>query len=169
VREFKDAGGLLLVSMGGLTVAESESLRGSMAKKGVKFLVVRNSLVRRVLKAQGYTFPEGAIAGNLAVAYGPAEAAIHAEKLVTTPENKKAGKLKLTAGVFDGSVLGARDAAALADVPDQDTLRAQIVGCIQGPSRSLAALLQALPGGMARVMQARADKPAPPGEPAPAQ
>jgi len=119
-----------------------------------------------VLKQQGYEFPDNAITGNIGIAYGSAEAAIHAAKLIVTPEARKAGKLKLTAGVFDGSVLGARDAAALADVPDQDTLRAQLVGLIQGPSRSLASLIQAVPSGMARVLQARADKAGPADAPA---
>jgi large subunit ribosomal protein L10 len=162
-REFSAADGMVLVSMAGLTVAESHQLRGSMAAKGVKLRMVRNKLAKRVLAERGLAFPDETLTGNIAIAYGGAEAAIHAAKLLTTPEAKKAGKLKLRAGVLDGQVLNEVDACALADVPDQDTLRAMIVGCIQGPSRGLAALLAAIPSGMARVIQAHADQ-APDGE-----
>jgi len=165
-REFAAADGMMLVSMAGLTVAESHDLRGSMAAKGIKLRMVRNKLARRVLAEQGLTFPDDALTGNMAIAYGGAEAAIHAAKLLTTPEAKKAGKLKVRAGVLDGQVLNEGDAYALADVPDQDTLRAKIVGCIQGPSRGLVALLAATPSGLARVIRAHADH-APAGEQTP--
>ena len=157
-REFEGVDGMVLVSMAGLTVAESESLRGSMAEKGIKLLMVKNSLAKRVLEKKGYTFAEDVIAGNVAIAYGPGEAAIHAAKILMSPEAKKAGKLKVRAGVLDGAVLGEQDATALADVPDEDTLRAQLVGLIQGPARAIAGLLAALPGGMARVINAHAEQ-----------
>ena len=162
-REFSAAEGMVLVSMAGLTVTESQDLRGSMAAQGIKLRMVRNKLARRVLAERGLAFPDDALAGNTGIAYGGPEAAIYAAKILTTPAAKKAGKLQVRAGVLDGQVLNEDDARALADVPDQDTLRAQIVGCIQGPSRGLAMLLSALPSGVARVIQAHADE-APAGE-----
>jgi ribosomal protein L10 len=56
---------------------------------------------------------------------------------------------------------------ALADVPDKQTLRAQLLGVLQGPARGLASVLNALPSGVARVLQARVDA-AGPAEEAPA-
>ena len=46
---------------------------------------------------------------------------------------------------------------ALADVPDRDTLNAMLLGAISGPARSLASLVAAPGGAMARVLQARVD------------
>ena len=63
--------------------------------------------------------------------------------------------------------LDAADAVALADVPDKQTLRAQLLGVLQGPARGLATVLDALPSGVARVLQARVDA-AGPAEEAPA-
>src|SRR5437868_10961127 len=91
---FKDAEGMVVVSFGGLTVKESEGLRNKMAEKGVKLRMVRNSLARRVLKERGLDLGEDALTGNTAIAYGKAEAAVHAAKLFTSPEIKKAGKVK---------------------------------------------------------------------------
>jgi len=114
--EFKDSTGMLVVSFHGLTVEESEGLRGNLAEKGVKVRMVRNKLVRRVLKDRGFEFDEAALLGNTAIAYGDAEAAIHAAKVFTEKDVKKAGKVQVKAGVLDGDVLDASSATQLADV-----------------------------------------------------
>jgi large subunit ribosomal protein L10 len=156
-REFKDAQGMLVVSFGGLTVKESEALRGQMAAKGVKFSMVRNSLARIALKDRGLEFADGMLAGNTGIAYGPAEAAIHAAKLFTTAEVKKAGKVTIRVGMLEGKLLDAKDSNALASVPDRKTLNGKLVSCIAGPLRGVVGVLNAGPAGMARLLQARAD------------
>lgn len=157
-QEFEDAGSMLVVSFGGLTVEETEALRGDLAKSGVKLRMVRNKLARRVLKGKGIEFEDKALMGNTAIALGDAEGAIHAAKVLTDKEVKKAGKVKVKAGVLAGSVLGPADANALADIPDTNTLRAMMLGVLSGPARSLVGTLAGLPGGLARVLQARADQ-----------
>ena len=154
---FGSAEGLLLVSMAGLEVEESQALRTALEEGGVGLRMVKNSLARRTLAAKGYEFDEEVLSGNVAIAYGSTEGTITAAKIVSKSELSKAGKLELRAGVLEGNALGSADAAALADVPDKDTLRAQLVGAIQGPLRGLAASLAAVPGGLARVMQAKID------------
>lgn len=154
---FQQAEGLILVSLAGLTVAETESLRATLDQNGAGLRMVKNSLARRVLAAQGYEFSDEALAGNVAIAYGSAEATITAAKVFAKSDLKKAGKVSLRAGVLEGNALSPADAEALADVPDKDTLRAQLVGVIQAPLRGLAASLAALPGGLARVLQAHVD------------
>jgi large subunit ribosomal protein L10 len=156
-REFADANGMLFVSFGGLSVEESSALRNELAAQGVKFRMVRNSLARRVLAGHGREMPAEALEGNTAIAYGEAEHAIVAAKLFSTKEVKKAGKVTLKAGVLDGRVLGPQDAAALADIPDRATLQAQLLGCISGPARGLVSVLDGLPAGVARVLQAHVD------------
>jgi ribosomal protein L10 len=167
-RELGAANGMVVVAMEKVTVKELEKLRGQMAKHGVKLRMVRNSLVRRVLADRGVEFSDDVIAGNVGIAYGTAEAAIHAAKLLTTPELKKSGKLAMRGGLLETTVLSPKDTAALADVPDKNTLRARLVGCIQGPGRSLVTLLAANPSAIARVLQARVDQSSKP-EAAPAE
>jgi hypothetical protein len=58
----------------------------------------------------------------------------------------------------DGRVLDGKEALALADIPDRDTLHAQIASVIAGPLRGIASVLNATPSGLARVLQARADQ-----------
>ncbi len=148
---------LLLVSMGGVTIPEVQPLRGKLAKHGAKLRMARNSLLRRSLAESGFEFSPEALSGNLGVISGSLESIIHASKVLTEPDIKKAGKIKVKGGVFEGRQLSVADCAELASMPDMNTLRSQIVGCVQGPLRSLASLLNALPSGVARVIQAHAD------------
>ncbi len=155
--EVASAQALLLVSMTGVTIPEVQPLRGKLAKQGAKLRIVRNNLLHRSLAEKGFEFDAAALAGNLGVITGSAEAIIGASKVLTEPEVKKPGKIKLRGGVFEKRQLSVAECAQLADVPDMHTLRGQLVGCIQAPLRSLASLVNALPSGVARVIQAHAD------------
>jgi large subunit ribosomal protein L10 len=156
--EFQGADGMLVVSFAGLTVKESEGLRGDLAKKGVQLRMVRNSLAQRVLREKGFELTPRMLAGNTAIAYGKTESAIHAAKILTSPEVKKAGKVQIRAGVLEGRLLEASDAESLAGVPDRPTLQAKILGCLIGPSSGIVGTLNAVPSGLVRVLQARADQ-----------
>lgn len=157
--EFKDAEGMVLVAFSGLSVEESDGLRGKLAEKNVNFKMVRNSLAKRVLADRNITFPdEGALKGNTGVAYGDAEAAVDAAKIFNDKEVRKAGKVAFKGAVLEGNALDAKGAKALADLPDRATLHAMLLGCIAGPARGLATVINAVPSSVARVIQAHADE-----------
>ncbi len=84
-REFKDAGGMLVVSMDRVTVKELEKLRPEFAKGGARLRMVRNSLARRVLAERGVEFGADVLIGNIGIVYGSAEGVINAAKLLTSP------------------------------------------------------------------------------------
>src|SRR5687768_7474655 len=134
-REFESAEGMVIVTYGGLTVAENETLRDNLAAKGVKFRMVSNRLARTVLRERGLDFPVTAFKGNTAIAYGSAEGAIGAAKVLTEKDVKKAGKVKLRGGMLEGAVLDARSAEALASLPDRKTVQSQLLGVLCGPAR----------------------------------
>lgn len=163
-REFKGAGGMIVVSMDRVSVKELEVLRADLAKSGARLRMVRNALARRVLAERGVEFGSDVLVGNVGIVYGSAEAVLGAAKALTSPAIKKSGKLGMRAGLLESQVLNASDAAALAGVPDKLTLRAQLVGLLAGPSRGLVTVLAANPSGLARVLQAHIDHAG--GEPA---
>ena len=155
---FKDADGMIVVSFGGLSVAETQDLRGKLAEKNVGFKMVRNSLAKRVLAERSITFPDdAALKGNTGIAYGDAEGAIDAAKVFNEKDVKKAGKVVFKAALLDGETYDGKSARALADLPDRDTLHAQMLGVIAGPARGLATVINAVPASVARVIQAHAD------------
>jgi large subunit ribosomal protein L10 len=155
--DWKDAEAMVVVSFGGLDIPESEHVRGEVAGKGAQLKMVRNRLARKVLAERGIEFAEGTLKGNTAIAFGDAEQVIGAAKVFSDKEIKKAKKITFKAGFMQGEVLDAKDAAALADLPDRDTVNAMLLGVISAPARGIASLLNAVPSSVARVLQARVD------------
>ena len=67
---FGRAEGLVIVSVGGLTVKETETLRTSLAERGLRLRVVRNRLAKLALKSRGVEAPAEMLLGNLACTWG---------------------------------------------------------------------------------------------------
>jgi len=156
--DFSGAEGMVVVSLDGLSVAESEALRNTLAERGVRLRMVRNRLARKALEDRGVSTPKGLFAGNTACAWGSSEDAINIAKAVDTCEAKRLGKVKFKGGLFEGDVLDPAGAAALAGLPGKNELRAQVLAILSGPARSLAILLNAPGSSIVRAVQARVDK-----------
>lgn len=151
------AEGMVVCSLAGMTVLETEGLRRKLADKGLRMRVVRNRLARRVLEKHGLALDAKAFQGTVGVVTGSSEDAIHAAKVVTGSDLIKSGKLGLRAGMLEKRVLGATDVRAMASIPDRKTLQAQLLGCLSGSARQLVTVLSATPSATARVIQGRAD------------
>jgi large subunit ribosomal protein L10 len=156
--DWKEAEAMVLVTFGGLDIPETNHIRNEIATKGAKLKMVRNRLARKVLCERGIDMPVESFTGNTAIAYGDAEQVIGAAKVLTDKDVKKTKKVTFKAGYMQGEVLDAKDAAALADLPDRDTVNAMLLGVISGPARGLATLINAVPSSVARVLQARVDE-----------
>lgn len=87
--------GVIICTLGGITVHQLERIRGELAKEKVRLRMVRNSLLRRAMAERGFEATPEMLAGNIGVAVGSIEGTIHAAKVLTAPEIKKAGKLQL--------------------------------------------------------------------------
>jgi large subunit ribosomal protein L10 len=164
--EFARAEGMVIVSLSGLTVMETENLRDSLAERGVRLRMVRNRLAKLALKNRGLEASDEILSGSVACAWGTSEDAINVakvvQKAVKAADPKKGTKLAFKGGFFEGAMMDAKQVAALADLPGKSELRAKMLGVLSGPARSLATLLAANGSSLVRVMQAKVDK----GEPA---
>ena len=93
------------------------------------------------------------------IAVAEKEGAIAAAKMVR--DLLKADKdlpIAIKGGIVEGETYVGDNASALADLPDRDTINTKIVSAISGPARSMAGVLNAVAGGMARCIQAKVDK-----------
>jgi len=155
---FRDAEGLVMATVAGLTVAETENLRNSLAEKGVRLRMVRNRLAVLALKERGLEAPGDMLKGNVACAWGGVEDTINAAKVLDSAPGKKDGKVVIRGGVFEGNLLGAEEAKALATLPGKDELRSMMLSAINGPARGLVGMLAAPGSSLARVLQAKIDR-----------
>ncbi|MEW6072434.1 MAG: 50S ribosomal protein L10 [Planctomycetota bacterium] len=154
---FKGAEGLVIVSLSGLSVEESEKLRDSLAEHGLGLQVVRNRLAKLALQEIGLEAPAELFRGNVAVVCGDTEDAIRAAKILQDSDARKSGKVALRGGLLEGSLLDERKAFGLTKLPGKRELHSMLLGAISGPARKLVGLLAAPQGALVRVIQARVD------------
>ncbi|HHI69324.1 MAG TPA: 50S ribosomal protein L10 [Planctomycetes bacterium] len=143
-KEFKDKGAYLVLNMSHLKAEDAHALRGRMEEKGTRFRVVKNRLARLALEKNGLGELGGYLQGQCAIIYGDEEeTAIQAAKIA--------------AAFMEGETIPPEKAQNLHTLPDKATLRAQLVGAIQGPMRGLAAVLAGPGASLARAINARAE------------
>lgn len=159
--EFARAEGMVIVSLSGLTVEDTETLRNSLAESGVRLRMVRNRLAVRALRSRGLEPSDELFAGNVACAWGSTEDTVAIAKVVAKAvkrvDPKKKAKVAFRGGFFEGNLLDERSAAALADLPGKNELRAMLLGLLNGPARSIATLVAAPGSSIARVVKAHID------------
>lgn len=158
--KFQDMGSCVVVSFDHLTVEQANDIRNQFRDAGLGYFVVKNRLAKKALEAMGYKIHD-AFEGKCGVAYGPEEAAISAAKLVRefTKPFRKSPPMRVTGGIIEGDVIVGPAAGTIADMPDKQTVRGMLAGCLLGPARGLATCIAAAgPAALARVLQAKIDK-----------
>lgn len=153
---FAGAGAVVVTHYLGLTVAETEDLRGRLRKEGAAFKVVKNRLAQKALNGASED-AHALFKGPVAIAYGPD--AVSAAK-ATTAFAKDNEKLIIVGALMGEQVLDAKSVQALAKLPSLDELRARIVGLINAPATKIVGIVQAPASQLARVVGAYAAKAA---------
>jgi large subunit ribosomal protein L10 len=69
-------------------------------------------------------------------------------------------KSEVIGGVMEGKLLSQNDIKAIADLPSKEQLYAQIAGATNSIVANIAVVVQEIPTGVARAVQAVADKQA---------
>jgi large subunit ribosomal protein L10 len=156
--------GGVFVDFTGISVAEVNELRGKFAQKNVRFRILKNTIAHRVFAKHDIDVT-GVVKGPTGYAYGDVEQAISAAKVLEDLLKANAkSKLKIRGAVFEKTVLDSKDAAALAKLPDRQTMRAMIATATIAPARGLAASVNAVLSGLARCIDQKIQKAG--GEPA---
>lgn len=157
-RDFKQMGSCLVVSFDKLQPQQDIDIRGKLRASGVRYRVVRNRLARRAFAGLNLEM-NTALTGKCGVAIAQKEGAIAAAKALREYIKKqKQSPITIVGGVVEGQAYLGAAANSIADLPDRNTVNTQIVSAMSGPARSLATILNAVAGGMARCIQARVDK-----------
>lgn len=159
-RDFQAMGSCVVLTFDKLQPQQDIELRGVLRKAGVKYRVVRNRLAVKALAKLDLDL-QRAFVGKCGVAIAQQEGAIAAAKALRDFVRKqKQSPIELVGGVVEGTVYVGAEAAAIADLPDRHTVNSMLAQAVSGPARSLASVLNAVAGGMARCIQARIDKAA---------
>ena len=153
----------VLVDYRGLTVEEDTKLRNDLRAAGVKYFVVKNTLLRLAAKETGLDELDSILHGPTALAIS--EDAVAPAKVIAdfAKENEK---FEIKSGFMDGKVLSMDEIVKLAKTPNKETLIAKMMGSLNSPISGLARLLSTIAEGGVEIQDLIAKKAA---EAAPAE
>jgi len=139
----------------GLTVSQMTKLRKSLIEAGAGFKIVKNTLSQIAAKRAGLDDVSSLFAGPTAIAYSsnPATIAKTVVKFAETNDN-----LKIVGAIIDSKIVDSATVRIIANLPSLDELRGSILGLLQSSATNITRVLNASPTGLARVLQARAEK-----------
>lgn len=143
----------------GLTVKDISTLRAKLREQKAEYKIVKNTLAGRALKDMGIETLSSYFNNPTAVVFGyddpvaAVKAMIEFAKDKKTPKNEE-GLPVIKVAYMDGEILEPRKIRALASLPTKAVLMQQLLGLIiaphqrimgilNGPSRSMATLLDA--------------------------
>lgn len=146
----------ILTEYRGLKVKDLATLRRSLTAAGGDYKIYKNTLVRFAARDLGLDELEAMLEGPTAIAFVEGDAVEVAKALRDFARTNP--NLVVKGGLLGTSVLSAKDAGALADLPSRDVLLARLAGGLAAPLVQFAGLLQALPRSFAYGLKALIDK-----------
>ena len=147
----------VLVDYRGLTVEEDTKLRNNLREAGVKYFVVKNTLLRLAANQTGLEELDSILHGPTALAIS--EDAVAPAK-VMADFAKENDKLEIKSGFMDGKVLSMDEINQLAKTPSKEVLIAKIMGSLNSPISGLARLLNTIVEGGEEIADLIAKKAA---------
>lgn len=141
----QDVDGVAVINPRGIDANKNHGIRRRLREKGLRMLVVKNTLAKRAVgdgKLKGF---DKLLDGPSAVVYGKASIAVIARTLLDEKKNDE--KLELRGVFFDGELyIGDKGVESASKLPTREEAIGSLVAAILGPGRKLAAAIKG-PGG----------------------
>lgn len=151
----QESSALVFTNYKGTSVAQVRALRNKLKDTNTTYVVVKNSLLGIALKESGRVVPEALLKGTNGVAFLGEDIG---KSVASLNEWIKSAKIvEVTGALLETSVIEGPSAAQLSDLPTKEQVRAQLLGVISGPARSLVQIVNAPGASLARVINAHAD------------
>nr|WP_316623495.1 50S ribosomal protein L10 [uncultured Ruminococcus sp.] len=154
----------VLVDYKGINVADDTALRKELREAGVRYSVVKNTLLSRACEDAELNGLQDNLAGTTALATSDEDYTAAARILSNFAKKSKTFEIK--GGYLDGSVVDVATIDSLAKLPTREVLLANVLGAFQAPIASFARAIQAIvdDGGIEACLAKKAPAEAAPAE-----
>ena len=132
----------VLVSYKGINVADDTALRKELREAGVKYTVVKNTLLSRAAEQVDLAGLQPTLEGTTALATSDDDYAAAARILSNYAKKSKTFEIK--AGYLEGEIVDLATIDRLAKLPSREILLANVLGAFQAPIASFARAVQAI-------------------------
>ena len=132
----------IIVDYKGITVEDDTKLRKELRESGVKYTVVKNTLIKRAAEKAGLNGIDDVLNGTSAIATSAQDYVAAARILQKFAEQHDNFKVKT--GYLDNEVISLDKIQSLAKLPSREVLLANVLGAFQAPIASFARAIQAV-------------------------
>jgi len=147
---------VILVEYTGVKMKELDAIRAKLRESGSEFHVVKNTLAKLALEKNGMAIPAEFLENSTAMGFAFTDAPGLVKSFAEVTKSMEAVKVK--GGYLGLQTLNAAQVKALADLPPQPVVRAQLLGVLLAPAGRLARTL-AEPGRcVASVLKSFSEK-----------
>jgi large subunit ribosomal protein L10 len=156
-KEFKDAKGIYLTDNNKIDVARISKVRVALRKKGMKYIVVKNTLAKIAAEKSGKKEIAPYFKGQIGVVIAPSDGMAPA-KIIKDFQKEFAKDqkelLEVKIAYVDGTAFTGKDTARLADIPPREVLLSQLLGVLQAPMSKFAGTLNGVLTTFAQTLEA---------------
>ncbi len=132
----------VIVDYKGITVEDDTKLRKDLREAGVKYAVVKNTILKLAAEKAELSDIDDVLEGTTAIATSAEDYTAAARILCKYASNSKTFTVKK--GFLDGKVIGVDTVESLAKLPSKDVLLATVCNAFNAPIAAFARAMQAL-------------------------
>ena len=150
----------ILANVIGIESNATTALRAGLREKGIKLMVIKNSVARRATEGTSLAPAFEGLSGTAAIVWGASDFVSLVKEVVKLDKEEEGDleRFKAIGGVLDGEKLTAEKVKEISKWPTREEQLSMLVGQILGPGSQLVAQLKGPGGQLAGQFKAMADK-----------
>jgi large subunit ribosomal protein L10 len=152
-KKIKASKALVFANFKGVSVKDVTTVRKELSQSGSGWQVLKKTLLNIALKDAGIAIDVRKLDGQIGVAFSHDEVTA-AKVLAQFAKANKTIPFTIEGGTLGVKELSINEVNALAKLPSQDELRAQLVGTLQAPISSFVRVLSGNLSGLVQVLKA---------------